>query len=135
MKSVNEIAISWLINNMRVIRPILISGGALALFGFFARLGFFYGSETNQSVLQALLTAGGLALVAVIVFLCFHFYDTPEIVGHLGGAVVGLCVGGMIAGAGMGGHWGMPVKILAGTLGTFVAAAPFILAMKRQKSR
>lgn len=131
----NEIAISWLIKHMSVIRPIVIWGGAFALFGFFARVGFFYGSETNQSVLQALLTAGGLALLAVIVFLCFHLYDTPEIVGHLGGAVVGLCVGGMIAGAGMGGHWGMPAKILAGTLGIFIGATPFILAMKRQKSR
>lgn len=135
MKSINEIAISWLIKNMRVIRLILIWGGAFALFGFFARVGFFYGSETNQSILQAFLTVGGLALLAVIVVLCFHFYNTPEIVGHLGGAVVGLCVGGMIVGAGLGGHWGMPTKIFAGTLGSFIAAAPFILSMKRQKGR
>ena len=135
MKSINEIVISGLIKHMRVIRPILIWGGAFALFGFFARLGFFYGSETNQSVLQALLTAGGLALLAVIAFLCFHFYDTPEIVGHLGEAVVGLSVGGMIAGAGVGGHWDMPAKIFVGTFGTFIAAALFIWAIKRQKSR
>lgn len=131
----SEIATSWLIKHMRVIRPILVWGGAFVLFGFFARVGFFHGSETNQSVLQALLSAGGLALLAVIAFLCFHFYDTPEIVGHLGGAVVGLCIGGMIAGAGVGGHWGMAAKIFAGTFGTFIAAAPFILAIKRPKSR
>ena len=135
MKSINEIVLSTLIKHMRTIRPILIWGGAIVLFGFFARVGFFYGAETNQLALQALLTAGGLALLAVIVFLCFHFYDTPVIVGYFGGAVVGLCVGGMIAGAGVGGPWVMPSKIFAGTFGTFIAAAPFLLAKKRQKGR
>jgi hypothetical protein len=135
MKAINEIFLSWLIKCGEILRPVLIGGGVVAFFLFFARAGYLYGSDTNQPPLQTLLIASGLALLTLIVLLCFHFYNAPEIVRHLGGTIVGLSVGGMIVGVGAGGHWDMPTKMFGLATGAIMAVAPLVSSKIRQKGR